>query len=66
MWAFLSARLRTWVIFAIAVPLLTGVISLIRRRLEQKNGQTPAVKVLTKLENFGRRKQRQAQQQPRR
>jgi hypothetical protein len=58
MWMFITARLRTWLIFAIAVPIATTVVHMLRERLEARSGRTPLVTVLTKIENLGRRKVR--------
>jgi hypothetical protein len=56
MWMFITARLRSWLIFAIVLPIATTAIHLLRQRLEARSGRTPLVTVLTKIENLGRRK----------
>ena len=56
MWMFITARLRSWLIFAIVLPIVTTAIHLLRQRLEARSGRTPLVTVLTKIENLGRRK----------
>jgi hypothetical protein len=58
MWMFITARLRSWLIFAIVMPIVTTAIHLLRERLEARSGRTPLVTVLTKIENLGRRKVR--------
>jgi hypothetical protein len=58
MWMFITARLRSWLILAIVVPIVTTAIHLLRQRLEARSGRTPLVTVLTKIENLGRRKVR--------
>jgi hypothetical protein len=58
MWMFITARLRSWLIFAIVLPIATTAIHLLRQRLEARSGRTPLVTVLTKIENLGRRKVR--------
>jgi hypothetical protein len=58
MWVFISARLRSWVIFAIAVPVATAAVHMVRERLEAKSGRTPLVRALSKIENFGMRRVR--------
>ena len=58
MWMFITARLRSWLIFAIVLPIVTTAVHLLRQRLEARSGLTPLVTVLTKIENLGRRKVR--------
>jgi len=58
MWMFITARLRSWLIFAIVLPIVTTAIHLLRQRLEARSGRTPLVTVLTKIENLGRRRVR--------
>ena len=58
MWMFITARLRSWLIFAIVLPIVTTAIHLLRQRLEARSGRTPLVTVLTKIENLGRREVR--------
>lgn len=63
MWLFITARLRQWIILAIAVPLLTYVVRAIRRALEKRAGHdTTVTRGLGQLEDFGRRKKRQTKQ----
>ena len=58
MWMFISARLRSWLIFAVAMPVATTAVHMLRERLEARSGRTPLVTVLSKIENVGRRKVR--------
>lgn len=58
MWAFVSARLRTWIVLAVLVPIAISVIHLIRTTLEKKHGQTTLVKGLKTVEDFGQRHRR--------
>lgn len=58
MWVFISARLRQWVIFAIAVPLLTLLVHLVREALEKRSGETRLTRILGRAEDLGRRKKR--------
>ena len=56
MWVFISSRLRQWVLFAVAVPILTSLIHLLRTRIEKKSGETALTKALAKIEDFGQRR----------
>jgi hypothetical protein len=58
MWMFISARLRSWLIFAVVMPVATTAVHMLRERLEARSGRTPLVTVLSKIENVGRRKVR--------
>ena len=58
MWMFISARLRSWLIFAVVMPVATTAVHMLRERLEARAGRTPLVTVLSKIENIGRRKVR--------
>jgi hypothetical protein len=58
MWMFISARLRSWLIFAVVMPVATTAVHMLRERLEARSGRTPLVTVLSKVENIGRRKVR--------
>jgi hypothetical protein len=40
MWALLSTRLRTWLLFAVAVPLGGAGARALARRLERRGGPT--------------------------
>ena len=53
MWVFISARLRSWLAFAVVVPIATTLVHLVRKRLESRSGRTALVVALTKIENIG-------------
>ncbi|HWM57535.1 MAG TPA: hypothetical protein VNO83_06860 [Pseudonocardia sp.] len=46
MWAFLSARLRMWLIVAVAAPLLGWLLGKIGDLIESRRGPTALTKVL--------------------
>lgn len=54
MWVFISARLRQWLFFAVAVPILTVVVHVVRRTIEARSGQTRLTRVLAQAESLGR------------
>ena len=56
MWVFISARLRRWIIFAIAVPVITTVVHLIRQRVEARTGVTKLTRLLRLVEGIDRRR----------
>ena len=56
MWVFISARLRRWIIFAIAVPVITTVVHLIRQRVEARTGVTKLTRLLGLVERIGSRR----------
>ncbi len=58
MWLFITARLRQWVIFAVAVPIATTIIHLVRERLEGRSGSTKLTRALGTVEGFGQRSRR--------
>jgi hypothetical protein len=58
MWMFISARLRSWLIFAIVWPIVTTAVHMVRERLEARSGRTRLVSALTMIENVGKRKPR--------
>lgn len=58
MWLFITARLRQWIIFAVAVPIATTIVHLIRQRMEAKSGPTRLTKVLGSAEGFGQSRRR--------
>ena len=58
MWLFITARLRQWLFFAVAIPLLTTVVHIIRQALEKRSGSTRLTRILAQAENLGRRKRR--------
>ncbi len=54
MWVFISARLRQWLFFAVAVPVLTVVVHVVRRALERRSGETRLTRILAQIESLGR------------
>jgi predicted metal-binding membrane protein len=58
MWMFITARLRSWLIFAIVLPVVATVVHMVRARLEARSGRTRLVAALTMIENVGKRKAR--------
>jgi hypothetical protein len=59
MWAFLSRRLRTWLVLAVAVPLGAKVLRRAGEKLEERQGPTTVSKGLRNsgefLQGLGRR-----------
>ena len=55
---FITARLRSWLIFAIVLPVVATVVHMVRARLEARSGRTRLVADLTMIENVGKRKAR--------
>jgi hypothetical protein len=60
MWMFITARLRSWLIFAIVLPVVTTAVHMVRERLEARSGRTRLVAALTMIENVGKRKARES------
>jgi hypothetical protein len=58
MWVFISARLRQWLFFAVAIPLLTLLVHAVRQAIEKRSGQSRLTRVLGRIEDLGRRKKR--------
>ncbi len=58
MWAFVSARLRQWIVFAVALPLITTAVHLIRVKLEAQSGPTRVTRAMGVVERFGQRQSR--------
>ncbi|HYP45531.1 MAG TPA: hypothetical protein VEQ66_10115 [Propionibacteriaceae bacterium] len=54
MWVFITARLRQWLFFAVAVPVLTVLVHVVRRAIEARSGQTRLTRILAQVESFGR------------
>lgn len=48
MWAFFSARLRLWLLLAIAAPALSWLLGKVGDRLEARNGPTTSSRRLRK------------------
>ncbi len=58
MWLFITRRLRTWLIFALVVPIATTTIHLIREMIEKRTGNTRLTRALTAIEDVGRSRRR--------
>jgi hypothetical protein len=58
MWVFISARLRQWLFFAVAIPLLTLLVHAVRQVIEKRSGESRLTRVLGRIEDLGRRKKR--------
>lgn len=58
MWVFFTARLRQWLILAVAVPVATVLVRTIRRQIEKRTGQTRLTRGLGHVENLGSRARR--------
>jgi hypothetical protein len=55
MWLFFSRRLRMWLILTVVVPLTTGVLRKVGRRLERRNGPSAVSRALLKAGDLGDR-----------
>ena len=51
MWAFLSTRLRTWLLFAIAVPVVRFVVNRVARREQQARPGARSTKALVRADS---------------
>jgi hypothetical protein len=60
MWALLSTRLRTWVLFAVAVPLAGAVARTVARRIERRRGSTRLTRALTTAGDLASRRDRRS------
>jgi hypothetical protein len=58
MWALLSTRLRTWLLFAIAVPLAGVLARAVARRIERRQGPTRLSRALATAGNAAARRDR--------
>jgi len=58
MWALFSTRLRTWLLLAVAVPLLGALARAVARRLEKRNGSTRLSRTLFSVGDLARRRGR--------
>jgi len=58
MWAFLSARLRMWLILAIGAPLLGWLLGRIGDLIEARRGPNTLTRVLQKGRGWLRRRSR--------
>jgi hypothetical protein len=55
MWLFFTRRLRMWLILTVLVPLTTGVLRKVGRRLERRNGPTSLSRGLLRAGDLGDR-----------
>ena len=55
MWLFLTRRLRMWLILSVLVPLTSGVLRKVGRRLERRNGPSRVSRTLLKAGELGDR-----------
>jgi hypothetical protein len=58
MWVFITARIRQWLLLAIAVPVLTMLVRLVRTWIEKRSGETRLTRALGRVEQFGQRHRR--------
>ena len=58
MWLFISARIRQWLILAVALPLATLVVRLVRQAIEKRSGPTRLTRLLSSVESLGQRRRR--------
>ena len=62
MWILISARLRRWLLAAVALSLITTAVRTLRTRLEARSGSTGLSRSLRRVENvtgrMGRRRSR--------
>lgn len=58
MWVFITGRIRQWLFFAVAIPLLTMLVHVIRQAIEKRSGETRLTRILGRAEDLGRRKKR--------
>lgn len=56
MLAFFTARFRTWLLFAVAAPILSWLLGTIGDRLEARHGRTPVVRALQTSREWLRRR----------
>jgi hypothetical protein len=56
MWALLSSRLRTWLLLAVAVPLIGALARAIARRLERRNGSSRLSRALYSIGDLAARR----------
>jgi hypothetical protein len=55
MWLFFTRRLRMWLILTVVVPLTSGLLRRIGRRLERRNGPSSVSRALLKAGDLGDR-----------
>lgn len=58
MWAFLSARLRLWLLLAIGAPILSWLLGALGDRLEARSGPTPTSRALKRGRDWLHRRAR--------
>lgn len=58
MWVFFTARLRQWLILAVAVPAATLLVRTVRRQIEKRSGETRLTRGLSQVEQIGGRTRR--------
>ena len=51
MWALLSTRLRTWLAFAVLIPVVRGLVHHFRKRAVEKNPQGKPAAALAKADD---------------
>jgi hypothetical protein len=55
MWLFFTRRLRMWLILTVVVPLTTGLLRRIGRRLERRNRPSSVSRALLRAGDLGDR-----------
>jgi hypothetical protein len=55
MWLFLTRRLRLWLILTVVVPVATGLLHAIGRRLERRTGPSSVSRALLRAGDLGDR-----------
>jgi hypothetical protein len=55
MWLFLTRRLRLWLILTVVVPVATGLLRAIGRRLERRTGPSSVSRALLRAGDLGDR-----------
>jgi hypothetical protein len=55
MWLFFTRRLRMWLILTVVVPLTTGLLRRIGRRLERRNGPSSVSRAMLRAGDLGDR-----------
>ncbi len=53
---FFTSRLRQWLLFAVAVPMLLILVRLVRQTLERRSGDTRLTGALRRVEELGQRR----------
>ena len=57
---FFTSRLRQWLLFAVAVPMLLILVRLVRQTLERRSGDTRLTGALRRVEELGQRRRNRA------